>query len=143
MCKFNPNDIVNHTRGSGEFSVTEEAIAEFLKDRDVGVPILTPNYIESCVVNEDYKVSDGTTFTVCTLRLRNGISVVGTSGKAVINGYSEELGRKYARENAVEKIWELEGYLLKQKLWEDTVKYNTPGNDGVFNEYGHYVAVPL
>ncbi|HAL1282790.1 TPA: hypothetical protein H5R18_004651, partial [Escherichia coli] len=32
--------------------------------------------------------------------------------------FDAEIGRKVARKNAIEKIWPLEGYLLKQKLSE-------------------------
>ncbi|MBC9216577.1 Gp49 family protein, partial [Escherichia coli] len=32
--------------------------------------------------------------------------------------FDAEIGRKIARQNAVNKIWMLEGYLLKQKLSE-------------------------
>ena len=32
--------------------------------------------------------------------------------------YNEELGNKIAFTNAKDKIWALEGYLLKQKLYE-------------------------
>ena len=38
--------------------------------------------------------------------------------KKVIENYNEEIGNKIARENAREKVWLLEGYLLKQKLYE-------------------------
>ncbi len=36
----------------------------------------------------------------------------------VRKNFDAEIGRKIARQNAVNKIWMLEGYLLKQKLSE-------------------------
>lgn len=32
----------------------------------------------------------------------------------------QEIGRKIAKDNARNKIWALEGYLLKQKLFDTT-----------------------
>ena len=35
--------------------------------------------------------------------------------------YNEEIGNKIAFENAREKIWKLEGYLLKEKLYQKSL----------------------
>ena len=54
--------------------------------------------------------------TFCVLRLKNGFTVTGESACASPENFDAELGRKIARQNAVNKIWPLEGYLLKQEL---------------------------
>ncbi|UEP23126.1 hypothetical protein LL999_23050 [Burkholderia ambifaria] len=54
--------------------------------------------------------------TFCVLILRNGFTVTGESACASPENFDAEIGRKIARQNAVSKIWPLEGYLLKQKL---------------------------
>ncbi|WP_175872010.1 Gp49 family protein [Burkholderia sp. BCC0397] len=54
--------------------------------------------------------------TFCVLVLRNGFTVTGESACASPENFDAEIGRKIARANAVEKIWQLEGYLLKQRL---------------------------
>lgn len=56
--------------------------------------------------------------TFCVLVLRNGFTVTGESACASPENFDAEIGRKIARENAVDKIWLLEGYLLKQRLSE-------------------------
>lgn len=56
--------------------------------------------------------------TFCVLVLRNGFTVTGESACASPENFDAEIGRKIARQNAVNKIWQLEGYLLKQKLSE-------------------------
>lgn len=56
--------------------------------------------------------------TFCVLFLRNGFSVTGESACASPENFDAEIGRKIARANAVQKIWPLEGYLLKQRLHE-------------------------
>ena len=55
--------------------------------------------------------------TICVLVLRNGFTVTGESACASPENFDRELGQKIARENAVRKIWPLEGYLLREALY--------------------------
>lgn len=57
--------------------------------------------------------------TFCVMVLSNGFTVTGESACASPENFDPEIGRKIARENAVNKIWMLEGYLLKQRLHDD------------------------
>ena len=54
--------------------------------------------------------------TFCVLVLKNGFTVTGESACASPENFDPDLGRKIAKENAINKIWPLEGYLLKQAL---------------------------
>lgn len=54
--------------------------------------------------------------TFCVLVLRNGFTVTGESACASPANFDAEIGRKIARQNAVQKIWPLMGYELKQRL---------------------------
>ena len=54
--------------------------------------------------------------TFCVLVLRNGFTVTGESACASPENFSAEIGRKIARENAVDKVWPLMGYQLKTQL---------------------------
>lgn len=84
-------------------------------------PRVTPEHIEDCIAGEQYHVMDGTTVTVCLLHLRNGAKAIGYNyGSVSVENNNWDLGRKYAREMAVSKIWELEGYLLRQKLHDSS-----------------------
>jgi hypothetical protein len=56
--------------------------------------------------------------TFCVLVLRNGFTVTGESACASPENFDAEIGRKIARENAVNKIWPLMGYELRSKLSE-------------------------
>lgn len=56
--------------------------------------------------------------TFCVLVLRNGFTVTGESACASPENFDAEIGRKIARQNAVNKIWPLMGYALKQDLYE-------------------------
>jgi len=78
---------------------------------------VTPDRIASRVVGADYHVFPGSQLTVCCLTLANGFTVTGESACASPENFDAELGRKIAYQKAVDKIWPLEGYLLRQKLW--------------------------
>lgn len=54
--------------------------------------------------------------TFCVLVLRNGFTVTGESACASPENFDAEIGRRIARENAVQKIWPLMGYELRTKL---------------------------
>lgn len=56
--------------------------------------------------------------TFCVLVLKNGFTVTGESACASPENFDAEIGRKIARQNAVQKIWPLMGYALKEKLAE-------------------------
>lgn len=93
-------------------TVTEAAI----QAAGATAPRLTPALIDATIVGEAYHRFPGTTLTVCALTLRNGFTVTGESAAASPENYREEIGRSIARENARQKIWALEGYLLRAKL---------------------------
>ena len=54
--------------------------------------------------------------TFCVLVLRNGCTVTGESACASPENFDAELGRKIARQNAINKVWQLMGYALKERL---------------------------
>lgn len=77
---------------------------------------ITPDQVDAAIVGEEYHVFDGTTLTVCCLKLANGFTVTGESACASPENYDINLGRKIARDNARQKIWALEGYRLRSEL---------------------------
>lgn len=54
--------------------------------------------------------------TFCVLVLRNGFTVTGESACASPENFNATIGKKIARENAVQKIWPLLGFALKERL---------------------------
>lgn len=54
--------------------------------------------------------------TFCVLVLKNGYTVTGESVCASPENFDVELGRKIARQNAVNKVWPLMGYELRTKI---------------------------
>lgn len=54
--------------------------------------------------------------TFCVLVLRNGFTATGESACASPENFNAETGRKIARENAINKVWPLLGFRLRDKL---------------------------
>ena len=96
----------------------DKEIEQEIVEKGLTAPRITLEQVENTIESEQYHVFEGTTFTVCLLTLKNGFNVTGESACASPENFNAELGRKIARGNAVQKIWALEGYLLKQKLFE-------------------------
>lgn len=72
---------------------------------------LTPADIDSCIVSGEYYQFQGTSHTVCCLMLKNGFTVIGESSH-----FDAAIGKKVAFKNARDKIWMLEGYLLRESM---------------------------
>lgn len=115
-------------------SKDEASIEAEIQAKGLNAPRLNPQMIDDAIVSEQYHVFPGTTLTVCALTLRNGFIVTGESASASAANFDKDIGRKIARENARNKIWALEGYLLRQKLFEG--RPTTRKDDAWFNAEG-------
>lgn len=105
-------------------SKDETAIEAEIQAKNLNAPRLTPEHIDNRILAEQFHVFPGTTMTVCCLTLKNGFQVIGESAAASPENFDAEIGQKIARSNARDKIWALEGYLLKNRLAEHA-KLNT------------------
>ncbi|MFZ6687518.1 Gp49 family protein [Undibacterium sp. SXout11W] len=115
--------------------MSEIELEKEIQAKGLTAPRVTPAEIEASIGSEFYftaadgcagasgrrpnSVCSGTALkllTFCILVLENGFTVTGESACASPENFDAELGRKIARANAVNKIWPLMGYALKQKL---------------------------
>jgi hypothetical protein len=116
--------------------MNDKEIEQELIDKGLTAPRVTPADIEANISSEHYftayeaaknnRVTQAEPedagalklLTFCTLVLRNGFTVTGESACASPENFNAGLGRRLAREHAVNKIWPLMGYALKQQLFE-------------------------
>lgn len=110
--------------------MTDLEIEQEIQTKGLTAPRITPDDIEANIVDEyyftgsDHIADRGTAvwhnsldlLTFCVLVLRNGFTVTGESACASPETFDAEIGRKIARQNAVQKMWPLMGYALKEKL---------------------------
>lgn len=78
---------------------------------------LTQTDIMNLIVKEQCHVFEGSTLTVCCLTLKNGFTVTGESACVDPANYNQELGESIAKKNAIEKIWLVAGYALKEAIF--------------------------
>jgi len=80
-------------------------------------PKITLGHIHSLITNVAYHAHDH--LTLCILTLKNGFFIVGKSAPVFPENYVREIGEKIAHNDAVNQIWQLEGYLLAQRRSEE------------------------
>lgn len=123
--------------------MSTDAIEQEIQTKGLTAPRITPADIEANIASEHYfTAADGRAgaiiagtysgrekpeaddtdltplklLTFCVLVLRNGFTVTGESACASPENFDAEIGRKIARDNAINKVWPLMGYELKSKL---------------------------
>ena len=122
----------------------EKQIEQEIQDKGLNAPRLTPDHINSVIQSVHFftagdgyagalasseklnSLPEGERFinppqqldllTFCVIVLKNGFTVTGESACVSPENFDAEIGKKIAYENARNKIWQLEGYLLKEKL---------------------------
>lgn len=125
-------------------SNTEQQVEQEIQSKNLNAPRITPENIGSVIESEHYftaaqgdaKAIEDWAFvngslngeamrpvpkalellTFCVLVLKNGFTVTGESACASPENFNLEIGKRIAYDNARNKIWSLEGYLLKEKL---------------------------
>jgi len=98
---------------------SDEEIEEIIQEKDLTAPRVKLDRLEEVIKTVDFHVFPKSQLTVCCITLENGFNVTGESACASPMNFNKELGEKISYENAKNKIWQLEGYLLKQKLYEE------------------------
>lgn len=125
---------------------SDPSIERLIQAKGLTAPRVTPKFVENSIASEHYFTArDGAAhvaeipgsamyasdwevprtiealglLTFCVLVLRNGFTVTGESACASPENFDAEIGRRVARTNAVQKIWPLLGFLLKQQIHEN------------------------
>ncbi len=112
------------------------SVEDEIQAKGLTAPRVTPTDIQAEIVGEHYFTAEQGArhadaknpldfgdipenlglLTFCVLRLRNGFTVTGESACASPENFDAAIGRRIARENAVEKVWPLLGFRLRDKL---------------------------
>ena len=100
-------------------------INELIQAKGLTAPRVVPEDVERAIRAEYYFTADKPVeqadpalrlLTFCVLVLQNGFTVTGESACASPENFDAEIGKSIARKNAVQKIWPLLGYSLREKL---------------------------
>jgi len=96
----------------------KEAFEEAYVAIDIMPNKLSLDDIKSKIVNEVFVRIGDTTTIACHLQLENGFVVTGTSACIDPAIFDQDIGQQIAYDNAVDKIWQLEGYLLAERRYQ-------------------------
>lgn len=69
-------------------------------------------------INDDLEVDNNGISTLCIARLENGFFVFGQATPASPERFDASIGERNAFDHVVSQTWLLEGYLLRQRLFE-------------------------
>lgn len=104
--------------------IDSDAVVEaMVQEKGLTAPRVMPKTIDAMVASLTFKTHrfEGTTTMVALALLPNGFSVgMGQSACASPENFNAEVGEKIAVDNARDaarqKLWELEGYVLKREM---------------------------
>jgi|GEM_PF-1490776 len=116
-CEWMPYQVSQAKKDELVVPTTETTILSEGCSSGLSILRVPPERIDDVIAVTDYQVFPGTSITICCLSLRNGTKVIGYNyGSIDPTQQNWETGRREARAMAVEKVWELEGYLLRNAL---------------------------
>ena len=130
---------------------TDREFEQMLQDKGLNAPRITPDMVQANIKEVhyftalqgsrravmDYVVEEPPfeapmpqplnpalgLLTFCVLVLQNGFTVTGESACVSPANFDEEIGRKIARQNAVNKLWPLLGFSLRDAIYEGQTKH--------------------
>ena len=76
---------------------------------------VTKESIEAKIANVGY-VQLGQKTTLALVTMKNGYEIIGASACVDPANFDAKIGQELALENAINKLWPLEAYLLQDKL---------------------------
>lgn len=109
---------------------------KMIEERGLNAPRVKPADVEAAIKSEHYftaangvmdayegaqaagyeEMGPLNLLTFCVLVLGNGFTVTGESACASPENFDAEIGRKMARQNAVNKVWPLLGFRLRDRI---------------------------
>ncbi|MDD1627781.1 MAG: hypothetical protein LUQ26_09965 [Methylococcaceae bacterium] len=124
--------------------MTNEEIEREILDKGLTAPRVTLEGMRSKISRAEIlttTVSNGQIIRTCILIMENGYVVVGKPSCCVSpENDNEELGGKIAEDSAIDELWALEGYLLKEKLYQASLFESLAGEAPIVypNARGEY-----
>jgi hypothetical protein len=95
---------------------SDQEIETMIQEKGLTAPRVTHAHITSKIESATYTTLPSGKVMVCELTLSNGFTVRGEAAVVSKENFNEEVGRAVSYSNAFNKIWELEGYLLQERL---------------------------
>ena len=94
----------------------EQQLEKEIQKKGLNAPRLTPDDINKKITNKTFTILPSGKCMVCEITLENGYTVRGEAACVSKENFNQEIGERISFENARDKIWELEGYLLQERI---------------------------
>ena len=94
----------------------DQRIEGMVRDLGLNAPRLTPEYIDSVIDSVTYTQLPSGRTMICELTLANGFTIRGESTVVSIENFNLAVGQDVAFNDARNKVWQLEAYLMKQRM---------------------------
>ncbi|MCG7945844.1 MAG: Gp49 family protein [Candidatus Thiodiazotropha taylori] len=96
--------------------MTDEQLEKAIEDQPHEK--VTKEGIDARIADVSYTVLQDSTVTICNIVLDNGFSVRGESACVDPRNFNMQVGREIAYRDAFNKLWQLEGYLLVERIYK-------------------------
>lgn len=83
-------------------------------------PKVTEDSIKEKIAHIEY-IPVENTGTLCVITMKNGWMSTGFSAPADPRNFDTKVGERYAYDHAFKPLWQLEGYLLRQRLYVESL----------------------
>ena len=92
--------------------ISDKQIEAEIQEKGLTAARVTIDNILAAIADEKYQSVDGTTVTVCVLKLKNGYTVIGHADCVLESNFNKDLGRSIAKKHALDQCWSLFGFHL-------------------------------
>ena len=93
---------------------------------------VSKDQVMAAIVDKSFTLLPCGRTTICTLTLESGFTVRGEASVVDLTEFIQELGEKYAYEDALKQVWQLLGYDLAKNM--HLIKQGTPATQVVATE---------
>ncbi len=95
----------------------EQDTEKRIQEAGLTAPRLTPELIDGVIAGVTYTRLPSGRSIICELTLKNGFTIRGESSVVSIENFREDIGKDLAYKDAKRQVWQLEAYLLKNRLF--------------------------
>ena len=94
----------------------EKQLEHEINEKGLNAPRLNPTDIDKAITGKTFTVLPSGKCMICELTLHNGFTVRGESSCVSKENFNQEIGEKISFEDARNKVWQLEAYVLQDLL---------------------------
>lgn len=128
---WSPKDVFERA-----YRLNEDQLESMIQEKGLTAPKVTPEDVKNNIASVHYFTAAEAVYasdchqgtdtplhllTFCVLVLKNGFTVTGESACASPDNFDAEIGKKIAYDNALNKVWPLMGYTLKESLHKNAM----------------------